>query len=90
MSEPNDTAPAVAAVQLELLRQAGPGRRAALARSLSRTTTDLSRRALRERMAGATEEDVMLRTLRHDLELAPRRLARLGLGKRRGRKGEAG
>ena len=57
----DDTHPAVAEVQLELLRQAGCGRRAALARSLSRTVIGLSRRELGARMTGASGEEVSLR-----------------------------
>ena len=58
---PNDTTEAAARVQMELLREAGPARRAALARSLSRTVIDLSRRALRERMPAASEREILLR-----------------------------
>ena len=74
MSAANDTAAAAARVQIELLRRAGFERRAALAQSLSRTTTELSRRALRERMPGAPERDVMLRwvTLQYGEELGRR------------------
>ncbi len=61
MAVPDDTSPAAALVQLELLRKAGPGRRAGLARSLSRTVIDLSRRELAARMPGAPERDVLLR-----------------------------
>ena len=59
-----DTAPSALAVQIELLRAAGPTRRAELTRSMSRTVIDLSRRALRERMPGASETEVLLRWVR--------------------------
>lgn len=58
-----DTRPEAAAVQLGLLRQASVGRRAALARSLSATVIDLSRRALRDTMTAASEAEVMNRWL---------------------------
>jgi hypothetical protein len=61
----DDTHPAIAAKQLELLRRAGSARRAALARSLSRTVIDLSRRELALRMPGATAEEVKLRWVEH-------------------------
>ncbi len=57
----DDTHPEVRRRQLELLRSAGFERRAALALSLSQSVIDLSRRALREQMPGATEEEVRLR-----------------------------
>ena len=55
----SDTLPGAAAVQLGLLRGASLERRAALARSLSVTTIDLSRQALRQLMPTATERDVL-------------------------------
>jgi len=57
----SDTSVAAARVQIDLLRKAGPERRAAMTRSLSRTVIDLSRRALRERMPDATEREILLR-----------------------------
>jgi hypothetical protein len=60
---PNDTHPAAQKVQFDLLRRAPIGRRAAIARSLSATTIELSRRALRGRMPSATEADVIDRWL---------------------------
>jgi len=54
-----DTRPEAAAVQLDLLRQASVGRRAAMARGLSATMIELSRRALRANMPSATEGEVM-------------------------------
>lgn len=56
----DDTHPAMARAQLDLLRRAGCGRRAGLARSLSRTVIGLSRRELRLRMATASAADVEL------------------------------
>jgi hypothetical protein len=61
----DDTHPAIAAKQLELLRRAGSERRAALARSLSRSVIDLSRRELAVRMPGATADEVRLRWVEH-------------------------
>ncbi len=57
----SDTSPAAARAQIELLRAAGPARRAALTGSLSHTVIALSRNALRIRMAGASERQVLLR-----------------------------
>ena len=57
----NDTHPSAARVQLELLRAAGVTKRAALALSLSHAVVEMSRRALRERMPGASEREVLLR-----------------------------
>ncbi len=70
----DDTSLAAARVQIELLRRAGSGGRAALARSLSRTVIDLSRSALRERMPGAAESEVLRRwvSLNYGEELAAR------------------
>jgi hypothetical protein len=56
----DDTHPAMARAQLDLLRRASCGRRAGLARSLSRTVIGLSRRELGERMAAASSADVEL------------------------------
>lgn len=57
----DDTHPAIASMQLELLRRAGCGRRAGLARSLSRTVVDLSRRELQRRMGDTSAPEVELR-----------------------------
>lgn len=57
----SDTSDAAARVQIELLRASGVERRAQLTRSMSRTVIELSRAALRERMQGAPEEEVLLR-----------------------------
>ncbi|MFQ5843749.1 MAG: hypothetical protein ACE5JG_02050 [Planctomycetota bacterium] len=54
----DDTHPACAARQVELLRAAGAARRFELARSLTRTVAALSRRALRRRLPGAGEEEL--------------------------------
>jgi hypothetical protein len=56
-----DTDPDAEKVQIELLRQAGPTRRAAMALSLSAQVIGLARRAIRRSMPGATEEEVGLR-----------------------------
>ena len=74
MTVPSDTSKAAAQVQIELLRSAGCARRAELARSLSRTVIDLSRAALRERMPGASERDVLNRwvALNYGSDLAER------------------
>ena len=56
-----DTHPAAEAVQIDLLRKAGVAKRFALAASLTRTTIELSRRALRLRHPKANEEEIALR-----------------------------
>jgi hypothetical protein len=56
-----DTNPKAAAVQLQLLRNATAGARGRALRSLSSTVIELSRRALRESMPGADDDEVMLR-----------------------------
>lgn len=61
MAAPSDTGDAMARIQNGLLRNAGVARRAKVARSLSVTVIELSRRALRERMPAATEQEVLLR-----------------------------
>jgi hypothetical protein len=48
-------------VQLELLRSASPGRRTALALSLSATVISLARRALRAQAPAASEQEIGLR-----------------------------
>ena len=60
------------AVHLELLRQATPARRAALAFSLSATVIDLAREALRREMPDASEDERSVRfvELHHGAELA--------------------
>ena len=54
----SDTHPATRARQLELLRATGPARRFGIARSLTRATAGLSRRALRRRHPEATEAEL--------------------------------
>lgn len=56
-----DTSAAAERVQIQLLRQATPARRFALARSLSRTTIELSRRAIREANPDWSEAQVLHR-----------------------------
>ncbi len=70
----DDTHPSVAIAQLDMLRRAGCGRRAGLARSLSRTVIGLSRRELTARMNHASPVDVQLRWVEHQYgaELADR------------------
>lgn len=80
-----DTHPDAERVQIELLRAAGPARRLALARSLSRTTIELSRRAI-ARARGLTDEvEVALEwaSLHYGPELAAR--VRAELARRAGR-----
>ena len=48
-------------VQIELLRQAGPCRRAQMALSLSATVISLARRAIRRSLGQPTDEEVALR-----------------------------
>jgi len=57
-TQSRDTNPKVEQVQIELLRRAGPARRAALACSLSDTTITLARRAIREANPRASEDDL--------------------------------
>ena len=70
-------------VQIDLLRRAGPARRARLALSLSATVIGLARRAIRRSVPGASEEEVGLlfvdRHYGHDLASEVRR----DLGRRR-------
>lgn len=56
-----DTSPEAHRVQIELLRRAGPVRRFALARSLSRFAIEASRRALRERHPEEDDRWIALR-----------------------------
>ena len=59
-------------VQLDLLRKASPGERAALAMSLSATVISLARRALQSQDPGASELAIKLRfvELHYGRELA--------------------
>ena len=67
-----DTDPEAERAQIELLRQAGPARRLAMAVSLSDQAISLARQAIRNWMPGATEEEVGLRfvELHYGRELA--------------------
>jgi hypothetical protein len=60
MDGARDTVPRMAAAQVALLRKATPAQRFSRARSLSQTTIQLSRRALRRTMPGASEQEVLL------------------------------
>lgn len=68
----SDTRDEASRVQMELLRRASPARRAALARSLSVTVIDLSRRALAERWPEDSPIESRLRwvALHYGAELA--------------------
>lgn len=57
----SDTSAEAERVQLELLRRAGVAGRFQLMRSLTSTVVDASRRALRETMPGASEQEVLLK-----------------------------
>jgi hypothetical protein len=56
-----DTDPDAEAVQLELLRKAGPARRARMALDLSAQVIGMSKRAIQRTMPGATALEVNLR-----------------------------
>ena len=63
VAKPNwtgDTHHTMAAAQIELLRQASMARRFGRARSLSRTTIELARRAIARTMPGADEREILL------------------------------
>ncbi len=79
LDEVNDTSPAARTVQIALLRQAGVTRRAAIALRLSDEVVARSRRALAERMQGASRTDVLVRwaELFYGEELARRVAERL-------------
>ena len=79
----SDTSPEAERVQILLLRKATEARRFEMTCSLSQAVIDLSRRALRERMPGADERDVLIRwiALHYGEALAEgvaRRLGRAG------------
>lgn len=57
----SDTDPRALAAQVELLRRAGFERRLQLCLELSQTVSELSLRAIAERMPGADEQEVRLR-----------------------------
>ena len=63
MRPSEDTHPAAASVQLDLLRRAPVHARARVMRSLSTMVIELSRRALRDRMPGASDSAVAIRWL---------------------------
>ncbi len=81
---PSDTHPAAAAVQLRLLRQASARTRARAMRSLSTTVIELSRRALKARMPGASDTAVAIRwlELHYGEDLAQRVAQRLEADRR--------
>ena len=56
-----DTHPEVEQMQIQLLSQAGPARRFALARSLSQSTIEMSRRAIEKRHPHLPPRDISLR-----------------------------
>ncbi len=56
-----DTSPAAERVQIELLRRASVAQRAALARSLSRTTLQLARRAVERANPDADAQEIAVR-----------------------------
>jgi hypothetical protein len=76
-----DTDPDAERVQIELLRRAGPARRAQLALSLSAQVIELSRRALARAEPSASPVEIQLRfvELNYGRELADAVRARLGL-----------
>jgi hypothetical protein len=69
-----DTSPEAERRQIELLSQAGPARRFALARSLSQMTLQLTRRNIRRRHPTASDEEINVRfvALTYGQELAER------------------
>jgi hypothetical protein len=71
---PDDTDPRASRVQLDLLRSASVGRRAQLTRSISSTAIELSKRAVAERMPGASREEALVRwvALAYGREIAGR------------------
>lgn len=75
----NDTSPDAERVQLELLRQATPERRAALALALSQHVAQLARAAIRRANPGASESEIDLQfvALQYGQELADRVRAHL-------------
>jgi hypothetical protein len=58
---PRDTHPSAHRVQIELIRQASPARRFALAASLTRFTVEASRSALRYRYPDEDERSIAIR-----------------------------
>lgn len=78
-----DTDPKAAAIQLDMLRRAGPARRLSLALSLSRTVIELSRAGLRRRWPEAGEEEIALRfvALQYGSDIALGLASRLSRGR---------
>jgi hypothetical protein len=70
----DDTHPAARAVQTEILRKKTPAQRFAMVEEMTRDTTRWSRDALRERMPGASAQEVILRWIElvYGAELARR------------------
>ncbi|MFI5180526.1 MAG: hypothetical protein ACHQPI_03960 [Thermoanaerobaculia bacterium] len=62
MKDPlSDTSPEAEAVQLSLLRAAGPSRRASTALAMSRTVCALSRRAILTASPGLSDDELTVR-----------------------------
>lgn len=61
MARPVAEDPRATAVQLELLRASGTAGRAARARALTRSVVTLARRAIRERMPDASDDELGVR-----------------------------
>jgi len=74
-----DTDPDAAAIQLEMLRRAGPERRLSLALSLSRSVIELARAGLQGQRPGASPEEIAVRfvELHYGADLAAGLAARL-------------
>jgi hypothetical protein len=64
MSIPSDTHPKMARKQIELLRRATTAQRFQLARSLTMTAIELSRRAIRKARPGASERELQIEFVR--------------------------
>ena len=82
-TQSRDTSPEAERVQFELLRKASPAQRMSLVRSLTCTTVQLSRRALRRAHPEMDEEEVALTwiALHYSPDLADR--VRADLARRR-------
>jgi hypothetical protein len=74
MTVPTDTHPEMARKQVELLRRATTAQRFQLARSLTMTAIELSRRAIRRARPGASERELQLEfvLLHYGADLAER------------------
>jgi hypothetical protein len=70
----DDTRPSAARQQIAWMREAGPTRRFLAAQSLSRSVIELSRRALRRRNPGASDDelDLLFVELHYGADLARR------------------